>query len=127
MQRPQSLLVTTSGLSNPIPLDYYTNGYGVTVTMKTAGAVYTVQYSNDDPNFDFVASQAAGQNVRYTTSYNVSGTWLNMDDPLMVNASTNRSSNFAFPPRGVRINVTAKVSAGNPVVLTLVPLGADGG
>lgn len=120
MQRPSQLKVITSGVSTPIPLDYYTNGYGVTVTMKTAGAIFTVQYSNDDPNFDVDGN-------RYTTSYNVSGTWLNMDDPIMVNGSTNRSSNFAFPPRGVRINVTAKVSAGNPVVLTLVPLGADGG
>lgn len=127
MQRPSQFVITTSGTSTPIPLDYYTNGYGVTVTMKTAGAIYTLQYSNDDPNFDAVASQAAGQNVRYTTSYAVSGTWLNSDDPIMVNASTNRSSNFAYPPRAIRLNVTAKVSAGNPVVLTIVPLGADGG
>lgn len=118
MQRPSQLKVTTSGLSNPVPLDYYTNGYGITVTMKTAGAIYTVQYSNDDPSFDVDGN-------RYTVSYNVSGTWLNMDDPVMVNASTNRSSNFSFPPRAVRINVTAKVSAGNPVVLTVVPMGMD--
>lgn len=119
MQRPSQLIITTSGLSNPIPLDRYTNGFGITVTMKTAGAIYTVMYSNDDPYLD--------QNGdKYTTSYNVSGAWLNMDDPVMVNASTNRSSNFAFPPRAVRVNVTAKVSAGNPVTLTIVPFGMDG-
>lgn len=120
MQRPSQLIITASGLSNPVPLDYYTNGYGITVTMKTAGAVYTLQYSNDSPYLDQSGNP-------YTTSYNVSGTWLNSDDPIMVNASTNRSSNFAYPPRAVRLNVTAKVSSGNPVTLTIVPLGADGG
>lgn len=118
MQRPSQLVITTSGFSTPVPLDYYTNGYGVTVTMKSAGSIYTLQYSNSDPNFD-------ENNNRYTTSYNTSGVWQNSDDPIMVNASTNRSSNFAFPPRGVRLLTDA--SAGNPLILTLVPLGADGG
>lgn len=118
MQRPSQFKIVTSGFSTPIPLDYYTNGYGVTVTMKSAGSIYTLQYSNDDPNFDVDGN-------RYTVSYAASGTWLNSDDPIMVNASTNRSSNFAFPPRGVRLLTDA--SAGNPLVLTLVPLGADGG
>lgn len=112
MMRPKSIIITTSGLSNPIPLDYYTNGYAVAVTMKTAGAVYTLQHSFSDPF------------ANYTTSYNVSGVWLNSDDPVMVNASTNRDSNYAFVPRACRLNVSAKVSAGNPVTLTVIAMGA---
>lgn len=112
MMRPSQVTVTTSGLSPAIPLDYYTNGYAVAVTMKTAGAIYTLQHSFDDPF------------QPWSVSMNVSATWFNHDDPIMVNASTNRDSNYAFPPRACRINVTAKVSAGNPVTLTIVPLGA---
>lgn len=118
MHRPIQKVYTTSGKQSPVVLDRYVNGYGVTVTMKTAGAVYTVMYSNDDPSYDPAGNP-------WTTSYAVSGTWINMDDPVMVNASTNRSSNFAYPPRGVLINCTAKISAGNPVVLTIVPMGMD--
>lgn len=126
MERPSSLLITTSGNGTPVPLDYYVNGYAVSVTMKTAGAVYTLQYSLSDPYFDFEASEAAGYNVRYSTSYNVSGVWFNCDDPLLVNASTNRVTNFAFVPRAVRVSVSAKCSAGNPITLTVVPFGMDG-
>lgn len=112
MMRPQVLTVTTSGNSAPIPLDRYVNGYAVAVTMRTAGAVYTLQYSLDDP---FAA---------YSNSYNVSGVWFNSTDALLVAASTNRSTNFAFAPAAVRVSVSAKCSAGNPVVLTVIPMGA---
>lgn len=114
MMRPQVLTVTASGKSSPIPLDRYVNGYAVAVTMNNAGAVYTLQYCLDDPNGN------------YSVSYNVSGNWFNWDDPLLVNASTNRSTNLAFAPAAIRINVTAKVSAGNPVTVTAIPMGMDG-
>lgn len=119
MMRPKHFVITTSGTSNPIPLDRYVNGYAIAVTRTSAMKVnYTVQYSLDDP-FDV-----------YTTSYNVSGNWFNMDDPVMVNASTNRASNFAFPPAAVRV-VTTIFSAGSgttPAKLTLHinPMGMDG-
>lgn len=113
MMRPSSFTVTTSGKSNPVPLDRYVNGYALAVTMRTPGAVYTLQYSLDDP-FD-----------NYSVDYNTSGVWFNWDDPLLVNASTNRSTNLAFPPAAIRINVTAKVSAGNPVTVRFIPMGMD--
>lgn len=119
MQRPSQQIITTSGRGTPVPLDRYTNGYGITVTMKTQGAVYTVKYSNDSPYLD-------PSDNPYTTSYKVSGTWLDMDDPVMVKASTNRSSNFSFPPRAVLVSAISKVSAGNPLVFTIVPIGMDG-
>lgn len=118
MQLPSQFIVTTSGLSNPYPLDRYVNGYAVAVTMKTAGAIYTLQQSFDSPYLD--------QNGNpYTTSYNTSGTWVNFSDATMVNASANVVSNLAFIPRAIRINVTAKVSAGNPVTVTIIPMGMD--
>lgn len=100
-------------------LDRYVNGYGITVTMKNSGAVFTLQYSNDDPSYDALGNP-------WTTSYAASGTWLNSDDPIMVAASTNRSSNFAFPPRGVRLSISAKCSANNPINFAIIPMGMDG-
>lgn len=114
MLRPSSFTVTTSGLSAPIPLDRYVNGYAIAVTMPSPGAIYTLQYSLDNP-FE-----------NWSNSYNVSGVWFNWDDPLLVNASTNRSTNLAFAPGGIRINVSGKVSAGNPVSVRFVPMGMDG-
>lgn len=124
MQIPREIVITSSGKSTPYPLDRYTNGYGFTVISN--GSVYTLQYSNSDPNFDIQASTIAGRPVRYSNSYAVSGKWLDWDDPQLVNASSNRSTNLAFPSRGVRINVSANVSAGNPLIFQIVPMGMDG-
>lgn len=119
MQRPSQTTITTSGKSNPIPLDYYVNGYAIAVVVKTpgSGVSYTLQYSLDSPYLD------SNEN-KYNTSYNVSGAWFNSDDPVMVNQSANRSSNFSFPPRAVRVVASAGVSAANPLVLTIVAMGA---
>ena len=125
MERSQQIVITASGLSQAVPLDRYTNGYGITVI--SSGSIYTLQYSNSDPNFDVLNPvDYMGRPARYSNSYNVSGKWLNCDDASMVNASANRSTNFAFPPRGIRLNVSANVSAGNPVILQMVPMGMDG-
>lgn len=119
MQRPSQVIITTSGNSTPIPLDRYVNGYAVAVTMPTAGIVYTLQHSFDDPFTDQNGN-------KYTTSYAVSGVWFNCDDPLLVTASSNRATNYAFPPRAIRLGVSSKVSAGNPLTLTIIPMGMDG-
>lgn len=114
MQRPNQQVITTNTTTAAYPLDRYTNGYGISITYSkpTMTAVYTVQYSMLDP-FD-----------PYTTSYKVSGNWQNSDDPLVVNASTSRSSNFAFPPRAVRL-ITSNVSGGS-LTFAIVPMGMDG-
>lgn len=119
MMRPTQQVITTSGRGTPVPLDRYVNGYAIAVTMKTAGANYTVKQCFDDPCLDPNGNP-------YTTSYNVSGAWLDSDDPIMVKASTNRTSNFSYPPRAVRVSAISKVSAGNPLVFTIVPMGMDG-
>ncbi len=116
MMRPVHQIITTSGNAAPIPLDRYVNGYGIAVTRTSAMKVnYTVQYSFDDPF------------INYTTSYAVSAVWFNSDDPVMVNASTNRASNFAFAPAAARV-VTTIFSAGSgtsPAQLTfsIIPMG----
>lgn len=119
MQRPTQIIVTASGASNPIPLDYYVNGYALAVVVKTpgSGVGYTVQYSLDSPYND-----PAGN--KYNVSYNVSGAWFSSDDPVMVNQSASRTSNFAFAPLGVRVFASSGVSAANPITLSIVPMGA---
>lgn len=126
MMRPSAVVITTSGNSTPIPLDRYVNGYAISVTMKTAGAVYTLQYSTDDPSYDPLDSARNGTPTKYTVGMGTSATWFNCDDPLLVTASTNRTTNFAFAPTAIRLGVSAKCSAGNPITLTFVPMGMDG-
>lgn len=112
MMRSKDYVYTASGKTSPIPLDRYVNGYAIGVTMNTAGINYTLQYSLLNPF------------ANYTTSYTVSGRWFDCDDARLVNASTNRSTNFAFAPAAVRLNVSAGVSAGNPITLSVIPMGA---
>lgn len=119
MHRPSQQIITTSGRGQPYPLDRYVNGYALAVTMKTPGAIFTIKQCFDDPSLDPNGNP-------YTTSYAVSGVWLDSDDPVMVKASTNRTSNFSFPPRAVRVSARSGVSAGNPLTFTVVPMGMDG-
>lgn len=118
MQRPKYLVITTNTTTQAVPLDQDTNGYGISVTFSksTMTAVYTVQYSMLDPYFN-------NDRVPYSTSYKVSGNWQNSDDPLVVNASTSRSSNFAFPPRAVRL-ITSNVSGGS-LTFSIVAMGTE--
>lgn len=119
MQRPKYLFITTNTTTQAVPLDQDTNGYGISITRSktTMTCQYTVQYSMLDPYLD----QQTGN--RYTTSYKVSGNWQNSDDPLVVNASTDRSSNFAYPPRAVRL-ITSNVSGGS-LTFSIVAKGTE--
>lgn len=115
MMRPVHMVISTSGNSQPIPLDQYVNGYALGVAV-TSGAVvnYTIQFCMDSPF------------ANYSNSYAVSGTWLNSTDPVMVNQSASRSSNFAYPPAATRINVTKLSAATNaPAQITynIIPMG----
>lgn len=120
MQLPSQLIVTTTGKSNPYPLDRYVNGYAVSVTFPNGkNGFYTLKQCFDSPYLD--------QNGNpYSTSYNVSGIWQNFSDPVMVNASTNAVSNLAFVPRAIRVSALHGVSALCPLTLTIIPLGMDG-
>lgn len=108
MMRPVHFVVTASGNSQPIPLDRYVNGYAIAVTRSSAlKCNYTVQYTLDDP-FGV-----------YTTSFAASAAWFNSDDPVMVNQSANRASNFAFPPTATRLVVTAFSAGSGAIPATL--------
>ena len=121
MQRPNEFVITTNGTTQAYPLDIWNNGYGISVTLSktTMTCNYTVQYSMLDPYCSQTRDNA------YTTSYKVSGNWQNIDDPLLVNASTSRSSNFSYPPRAIRV-VTTNVSGGS-LTVAIVPKTSDGG
>lgn len=118
MQRPNYLVVTTNTTTAAYPLDRYTNGYGFSVTLSktTMTATYTLQYSMLSPFEDTNGEP-------YTTSYKVSGNWQQWDDPLLVGASTSRSTNMAFPARAVRM-ITSNVSGGS-LTFSIVPMGMD--
>lgn len=118
MQRSNYLEVTTNTTTASYPLDRYTNGYGFSVTLSktTMTCTYTLQYSMLDPC-------VAPDGNPYTTSYKVSGNWQNWDDILLVNASTSRSTNMAFPARAIRM-ITSNVSGGT-LTLSIVPMGMD--
>lgn len=113
MHRPIFQTITTSVTSPAIPLDRYVNGYGVGVSFSKTGmtATYTLQQSLLDPY------------ANYSTSYKVSGNWINSNDSAVVGATTPQTSNFAFPPLAVRL-ITTNVSGGS-VVLSLIPMGMD--
>lgn len=116
MMRPVHYIVSAgvSGRGQPIPLDRFVNGYALAVTLNPPNMKinYTIKYSLDDPY------------GVYSSSYKTSATWFNMDDPVMVNQSAARASNFAFPPMAVLISASI-VSAGN-ATFHIVPNGMDG-
>lgn len=99
--RPKSFTVTASAggssTSPAYPIDTYNNpttiGIGVIVT---GSALYDVQHTFSDP-------WAANLNVL------TNGTWLNND--FLSSASTNDDTNYAFPPRAIRLNLRAAASA----------------
>lgn len=119
MQRSNYLEITSNTTTAAYPLDRYVNGYGISVTLgkSTMTATYTLQYSMLDPSI-------APDGNPYTTSYKVSGNWQNSDDPVMVSQSASRSSNFAYPPRAIRL-ITSNVSGGT-LTFSIVPMGMDG-
>ena len=97
--RPQVINKSGTGTTNWIPLDYKQNpfnvGFGCVISDT---ATYSVEHTFDDI-FDSTVTPTAFQH----------GT--------VVGQSANANSNYAFPVRAVRLNVTA--STGN-VTLTLL-------
>lgn len=119
MHRPNYLKITTNTTTPAYPLDRYTNGYVIGMTYSNANmtGTFTVQQSLLDPSVDESGNP-------YTTSYKVSGQWINMNDPAMVNQTAATASNFAFPPRAVRA-ITSNVSGGS-MTFSIIPMGMDG-
>lgn len=101
--RPVTVSVTGVGTSAVVPLDYLQDTFKVGFGAVVSGtATYTIQHTFD--------------NVLDST---VTPTWFNHAD--VVGATTSRDGNYAFPVRGMRVNltvgtgtVTLTVLQGNP-------------
>lgn len=119
MQRPSYTKITVNGTTASIPLDRYVNGFavGVTYSNATMTMTYTLQQSFLDPSVDESGNP-------YTTSYKVSGQWINSNDAGMVSQTAASASNFAFPPRAIRL-IATNVSGGSGT-LSILPMGMDG-
>lgn len=120
MMRPIHYVYTGSGRGQPLPLDRYVNGYAVAVTLNPNNMKinYTLKYSLDDPEYRDPRTR-----IPWTNSYKTSATWFKSDDPVMVNQSAARASNFAFPPRAVLLSATAV--SGGVATLHINPMGMD--
>lgn len=121
MMRPIHYVYTGSGRGQPLPLDRYVNGYAIAVTLNppTMKINYTLKYSLEDPSFKLYGPTGTTQWRNYKTS----ATWFKSDDPVMVNQSAARTSNFAFPPMAVLLSATAV--SGGTATLHINPMGMD--
>jgi hypothetical protein len=106
--RPVRVVVSIVGVSSVIPIDQYLNptNIGLGVIITTGPATYTVEHTFDDV-FDPAFNPGTA-------------TWF--PHPTLIAQTVNKDSNYAAPPRGVRLNVTA-LTAGS-VSLTLIQAGA---
>lgn len=112
--RQKNFTVTASAggttYSRAYPIDTYNNpcniGIGVVVT---GSALYDVQHTFTDPFVIDLNSSAAA------------GTWLN--NSTLSSASTNSDTNYAFPPRAIRLGLRAAASA--TAVISIVQAGPE--
>lgn len=126
MERPSQQVYITSGNQTPIPFDRYVNGISIGCYSKGNNSVYTVQYTLDDVEIDPVATFNNGGNpVKWSVGIGTSATWYNWPNSIMVAASTNRADTQPFAPTAVRLSISSKVSAANPLVFCIVPYGMD--
>lgn len=108
MARPWSTALTTQTTSSVYPVDIHREG-GIALGVKIVGgtATFKVQHTFDDV---FAAGFDPSSAVWY-------------DHPSL-SGSSNADSNYAYLPRGIRLNVSA--ISGATVTLTVVPMGISG-
>jgi hypothetical protein len=102
--RSNTVVVSTTGVSSPIPMNLNTSpfniGFGCIVS---ATATYTVQHTFDDV---------------FSSSFDPStATWFNHSS--VASATTNQDGNYAFPVKAIRLNVAA-----NTGTVTLIAIQA---
>lgn len=119
MHRPNYLKITANGTTAAYPLDRYVNGYALAMTYSSSSMsmTYTIQQSFLSPYEDESGNP-------YSSSYKVSGQWINMNDSAFVAQTAATASNFAFPPRAIRAIVT-NVSGGGSATFSIIPMGMD--
>lgn len=101
------IVISASGVStSPVAvLDHYQSPFNVGMgAVVTGSATYTIQHTFDD-----VLNSA------------VTPTWFN--HPTMASLTASSDGNYAFPVRGVRINLT---SGAGSVALTAIQAGMPG-
>lgn len=91
-----------------IPIDQYLGPTNIGLAVRVTGTVtYSVQHTFDDV---------------FDPSFNpATATWFN--HPTLSALTANADGNYAAPPRGVRLNLTAGTGSAN---MTLVQSGATG-
>lgn len=108
--RMKSYLVTASAggttYSPAYPIDTYGNptsiGIGVDIVYGTTSALYDVQHTFDDPGVINLNTSPTGNSI-------TTGIWHN--NSALTSASTNGDTNYAFPPRAIRLALRAAASA----------------
>ena len=90
--RPIVVTVSSQAASNTIPMDWNQNPFSVGFAVIVSGTLtYSVQYTMDDV---------------YAANYvSASANWF--DHPVVASQSGSSIGNFAFPVRGVRLNVSS--------------------
>lgn len=111
--RPISVTVLDVDVSPPIPLDIYANPTTVALLVDVIGtATYSVQHTFDD-------IFAEGYDPDAVTSL-----WL--DHPVLDSLSVDADGNYGFPPRAIRLNVTAADTAADGATLKVIQAGGTG-
>ncbi len=108
--RAKSYTVTSSAAgttySPAYPIDTYNNpcniGIGVTIQFGAASALYDVQHTFSDPF-------AINLNASPAANTSATGIWLN--NATLTSATANGDTNYAFPPRAIRLALRAAASA----------------
>lgn len=94
------------------PIDTYNNpcniGIGVNLVYGAVSALYDVQHTFSDP-------WAINLNASPATNTPATGVWLN--NTTLNSASVNGDTNYAFPPRAIRLALRSAVSASVTMVI----------
>ena len=107
--RPIRVSLTGSPeVSTPIVIDQYLGPTNIALGVQVSGTItYTVQHTYDDP---------------FAVGFNpATAVWFNHS--TLSAQTTNAESNYAYPPRAVRLTTTAGTGT---ATLTLVQSGATG-
>lgn len=106
--RPIVISKTGTGASSVAPMDHYMAVFNVSIGAVVSGTVnYTIQHTFDD---------VFAENFNASTA-----TWFNHE--VLVSQTTNQDGNYAFPVRGIRVNVN---SGSGTVTVTIIQAGMPG-
>lgn len=114
--RPKVFTVVASAAGNTFspayPIDVCDNpttiGVGVDIVFGAASAGYSVQHTFDDPWSINLNTSPNGNSV-------TTGIWHN--NATLANQTANGDTNYAFPPRAIRLMVSAAASASVRMVI----------